>query len=206
MRNCHRPVILWTDLGGKPKWLPLNFGYHDIMRRQAPLCNNHSGMLSQEKTNGPSRYTYLLLLITFCRFLTITLRVAHTFWPVPAGSLILSGLMSRMTQTADMTSLTPAGGCCMDLTMVMSEGCERATRNRCYWKIGQKVGKWRKRVSKTDRVGSKRLQIPCFHSYLEGVESLQSRLQCRDSFCQVAFTLCWNRHRQLVWNYVPCEE
>ena len=25
------PVILWTELGGKPKWLPLNFGYHDIM-------------------------------------------------------------------------------------------------------------------------------------------------------------------------------
>ena len=23
------PVILWTELGGKPKWLPLNFGQHD---------------------------------------------------------------------------------------------------------------------------------------------------------------------------------
>ena len=22
-------VILWIELGGKPKWLPLNFGYHD---------------------------------------------------------------------------------------------------------------------------------------------------------------------------------
>ena len=26
------PVILWTELGGKPKWLPLDFGYHDEMR------------------------------------------------------------------------------------------------------------------------------------------------------------------------------
>ena len=26
------PVILWISPGGKPKWLPLNFGYHDVMR------------------------------------------------------------------------------------------------------------------------------------------------------------------------------
>ena len=26
-----QPVILWIELGGKPKWLPLNFGYHDVM-------------------------------------------------------------------------------------------------------------------------------------------------------------------------------
>ena len=25
-------VILWIELGGKPKWLPLNFGYHGVMR------------------------------------------------------------------------------------------------------------------------------------------------------------------------------
>ena len=25
------PVILWIELGGKPKWLPLNSGYHDVM-------------------------------------------------------------------------------------------------------------------------------------------------------------------------------
>ena len=24
-------VILWIELGGKPKWLPLNSGYHDVM-------------------------------------------------------------------------------------------------------------------------------------------------------------------------------
>ena len=26
------PVILWIELGGKPKWLQLKFGYHDVMR------------------------------------------------------------------------------------------------------------------------------------------------------------------------------
>ena len=26
------PVILWISLGGKPKWLPLKFGYQYIMR------------------------------------------------------------------------------------------------------------------------------------------------------------------------------
>ena len=26
-------VILWLELDGKPKWLPLNFGYHDVMRK-----------------------------------------------------------------------------------------------------------------------------------------------------------------------------
>ena len=30
------PVILWMELGGKPKWLPLNFGYHDV-RHTAPV-------------------------------------------------------------------------------------------------------------------------------------------------------------------------
>ena len=31
------PVILWILLGGKPKWLPLNFGFNDVMRT-APIA------------------------------------------------------------------------------------------------------------------------------------------------------------------------
>ena len=31
-----QPVILWIPLGGKPKWLPLNFGFNDEMRT-API-------------------------------------------------------------------------------------------------------------------------------------------------------------------------
>ena len=30
------PVIFWIELGGKPKWLPLNFGCHEAMRT-API-------------------------------------------------------------------------------------------------------------------------------------------------------------------------
>ena len=29
-------VISWIELGGKLKWLPLNFGYHDVLRT-API-------------------------------------------------------------------------------------------------------------------------------------------------------------------------
>ena len=31
------PVILWISLGGKPKWLPLKLGYHDVMHT-SPIC------------------------------------------------------------------------------------------------------------------------------------------------------------------------
>ena len=30
------PVILWIELGGKPKWLPMDFEYHDVMHT-API-------------------------------------------------------------------------------------------------------------------------------------------------------------------------
>ena len=37
-----QPVILWILLGGKPKWLPLNFGFNDVMRT-APIQYRGSG-------------------------------------------------------------------------------------------------------------------------------------------------------------------
>ena len=30
-------VILWISLGGKPKWLPLKFGHHDVMRKSPTM-------------------------------------------------------------------------------------------------------------------------------------------------------------------------
>ena len=45
-----------------------------------------------------------------------------TFMAGLLGSLILSGLMSFMTQTAAITSFTPAGGLFIDFTIVMSLG------------------------------------------------------------------------------------
>ena len=37
-----QPVILWTLLGGKPKWLPLNLGFNDVMRT-APILRSLIG-------------------------------------------------------------------------------------------------------------------------------------------------------------------
>ena len=46
VRICHslhefatQPINLMTELVGKPKWLPLNFGYHDVMRTAPVDCN-----------------------------------------------------------------------------------------------------------------------------------------------------------------------
>ena len=39
---CHPANIildLWVELVGKPKWLPLNSGYHDVMRTAPIFCN-----------------------------------------------------------------------------------------------------------------------------------------------------------------------
>ena len=34
-----RPVLLWIKQGEKPKWLPLNFGYHDLMGMLSTLLD-----------------------------------------------------------------------------------------------------------------------------------------------------------------------
>ena len=36
-----QPIILWILLGGKPKWLPLNFGFNDVMHT-APIATTTS--------------------------------------------------------------------------------------------------------------------------------------------------------------------
>ena len=48
--------------------------------------------------------------------------VDSTFFPVPVGSLTLSGLISLMTQMAAITSLMPSGGFFMVFTTAMSAG------------------------------------------------------------------------------------
>ena len=40
------PEILWIELGGKPKWLPLNPGYHDVMRT-SPIFQNQQNNFQQ---------------------------------------------------------------------------------------------------------------------------------------------------------------
>ena len=36
------PVILWILLDGKPKWLLLKFGYHDVMRTSPIIKTNRA--------------------------------------------------------------------------------------------------------------------------------------------------------------------
>ena len=45
------PVILYISLGGKPKWLPLKFGYHDVMRTSPILTISMSSFLWQTKSS-----------------------------------------------------------------------------------------------------------------------------------------------------------
>ena len=42
------PVILWISLGGKPKWHPLKFGYHDVIRARKIF----SVILAKVEENG----------------------------------------------------------------------------------------------------------------------------------------------------------
>ena len=47
------PAILWIELSGKPKWLPLKFGYHDAMRTGphsvlAWNCENNFSLLADD--------------------------------------------------------------------------------------------------------------------------------------------------------------
>ena len=46
-----QPVILWILLGGKPKWLPLNFGFNDVMRT-APIDEYDHAAFSCELTHS----------------------------------------------------------------------------------------------------------------------------------------------------------
>ena len=40
-------IILWISLGGKPKWNPLKFGYHDVMRN-SPVEFPYTTLVSME--------------------------------------------------------------------------------------------------------------------------------------------------------------
>ena len=48
------PVILWTELGSKSKWLPLKFGYHDVMRTGAILLIPNLGMCDFASLSPPA--------------------------------------------------------------------------------------------------------------------------------------------------------
>ena len=55
------PVILWISLGGTPKWLPLKFGYHDVMHT-SPIGPSARGCRtwSNRTTQNPKEVGLLL--------------------------------------------------------------------------------------------------------------------------------------------------
>ena len=74
-RNCHPAqsfCLLLIELGGKPKWLPLNFEDHDVMRHRPHLTSLKGSVVSLRKitmlsfstsflsdhTDGMSKYSY----------------------------------------------------------------------------------------------------------------------------------------------------
>ena len=62
------PVILRISLGGKPKWLPLKFGYHDVMRT-SPIA-------------------FARLNLTFFTLWTISMKLSTLVHHVPAYKML----------------------------------------------------------------------------------------------------------------------
>ena len=57
------PVILWISLGGKPKWLPLKFGYHDVMRT-SPIYENEC-LQTRKNWNCPMKIVSIAVCCVF---------------------------------------------------------------------------------------------------------------------------------------------
>ena len=57
-----QPVILWILLGGKPKWLPLNFGFNDVMRT-APIVQKENRWTTDTGLEGVAGHLFKLLQI-----------------------------------------------------------------------------------------------------------------------------------------------
>ena len=79
-----QPVILWIPLGGKPKWLLLNFGFNDVMRT-APISFLMMASFSTPIPPNPNPFIYLfplcylsllsILSISVCLFTSFILPI-----------------------------------------------------------------------------------------------------------------------------------
>ena len=60
------PVILWLEMDRKLKWLPLNFGYHDVMRT-SPIIVNFvwNGTCTNVSTHTKVPPNPVILLMTY---------------------------------------------------------------------------------------------------------------------------------------------
>ena len=70
------PVILWTELGGKPKWLPLSFGNHDEMRT-TPLASIPLSHIREVPRLADYEYEYVWVSRILTRWLSVPRR---TYW------------------------------------------------------------------------------------------------------------------------------
>ena len=60
------PVTLWISLGGKPKWLPLKFGYHDVMRTCPIFVTVSLCTLRMHHLHSPKPLLMSTLFNVFC--------------------------------------------------------------------------------------------------------------------------------------------
>ena len=61
------PVILWISLVGKPKWLPLKFEYHYVMRT-SPISKGEKKCQSTTRTLVKQCHSFLLILCATTSF------------------------------------------------------------------------------------------------------------------------------------------
>ena len=93
------PVILWIELGGKPKWLPSDFGYHDVVcmpsalykitglggnfRVSEPLTNSHRAFIFRfiTVTSDLSRPLFMLGQFIIGDFQFLSMKRRTHVWP-----------------------------------------------------------------------------------------------------------------------------
>ena len=79
-------VILWISQGGKPNWLPLNFGYHDVMHTAPILAltgvvlngsSCRAGLIEILRSCG---LKLIFLLLVVCTFGSLHIFRFHACW------------------------------------------------------------------------------------------------------------------------------
>ena len=127
------PVILWIELGSKPKWRPLNFEYHDVMR-SAPIEHARIRPGSRETSTQPSRHSGYWAGWQ-AKMASIKFRVpwcdvhdAHCRW-YPQTYVRSSGLWFRAVKHCSRHSV-----CCRGCVTMFSDFCAftaRAIKGDC---------------------------------------------------------------------------
>ena len=84
------PVILWIELGGKPKWLPLIFGYHDVMHTGTVTTINliFTHIMVLLENYSEFRHNHHFIVITNSQPSTVTLhKINRPLYFIMPGSI-----------------------------------------------------------------------------------------------------------------------